>query len=279
MAGQIGLAETVNGGGTGTVPADMQRFFGALFENAASSPVINGGVVSGRSDMRYGFTAGCALIPTSAGAIVVTWPAGITAATSAPASGSETDVVYVVDYTGPKVGRSGTVPANASILDMRRIASGTTSTAATTSVWNRVWAISRGQGPSILLDYRDTTISGTVPGAGAPTLVVNKNFYVPYDMNLIVDVWQNIMSVHDVSMEWAPGSLKYKFELDGVFIPPELEISYSRMTEIKHFTHLLPDVSAGTHNFKMYRWWYWGLPAKYFAPGGRVTVSRESVVA
>ena len=72
MAGQIGLAETVNGDGTGTVPADMQRFFGALFENAASSPVINGGVVSGRSDMRYGFTAGCALIPTSAGAIVVT---------------------------------------------------------------------------------------------------------------------------------------------------------------------------------------------------------------
>ena len=159
MAGQFGLIRSTTSSPDGTTPEDIQRMFAGLISNVASSPMLYGGEVTGRVDLRYNYAAGAGVKSQGAGGVLYTWPAGTTGYTTAPASGTATDTIYVDDYTGPKLVR-GAAPAGAIVLGQRTIAAGQTATTSTAPSGSRVQAVSGAIRGASVMEWR----SG-VPGS------------------------------------------------------------------------------------------------------------------
>lgn len=272
--GQIGLDRNSDGTG-GTRPSDWQRFVGALFENAADSPVIDGGIVNGTATLQYAYSAGTGVKATGDGAIILTWPAGQTPATAAPASGSATDVVYVTDANGPRLARDTDVPADSIILGKRKIDAGVTATTATTEVWDRKWAISRGMGDNLLGWAHDTYVGDARPDR---FLWMTVDFVAQFDMDISVEVIHNIYSQPASEQDLGPGSMRYEVYLDSKPIRNQ-EIGFDRRWLANSFSFTYDSgVSAGRHKLEVWRSKAWGANGHHFpASGGWVGVRRETM--
>lgn len=268
--------------GVKTAPETVQQVFASLYSNAADCPVVGGGVVSGRADLAYSYTAGVGLIKTSAGAYYVTWEAGQTGLVTAPSSGTVTDWIYA-DADGVVRVQRGSEPAGVCILDARTVPAGATATTGTTSIYDRVWAISRGQGPDKLAEYIDTASNGQAAAEG-PFDWATLTFDIAYDYDLRVQIDSNLAvrgaGSLDNNVYTNPiGSALYTLYLDGVQMDTR-EMAYSRIYELKQTTIYLPGVTAGRHTIKVVRQHLWGATGEHHLNGrGRCTVYRDSMVA
>ena len=277
---QYGLA--ADSQGVKTAPETVQQVNGAQWTNSDDCPVVDGGVVSGRADLAYSYTAGVGLIKTSAGAYYVTWEAGTTGLVTAPTSGTATDWIYV-DADGVVRVKRGSKPSGVCILDARTVPAGATATTATTSTYDRVWAISRGQGPQKLAEYIDTASNGQAAAEG-PFDWATLAFVLPYDYDLRVQIDSNLAvrgaATLDNNVYTNPiGSSLYTLYLDGVQMDTR-EMAYSRIYELKQTTIYLPGVTAGRHTIKVVRQHLWGATGEHHLNGrGRCTVYRDSMVA
>lgn len=277
---QYGLA--ADSQGVKTAPETVQQVFASLYSNADDCPMVGGGVVSGRADMAYSYTAGVGLIKTSAGAYYVTWEAGQTGLVTAPSSGTATDWIYA-DADGVVRVKRGSKPAGVCILDARTVPAGATATTATTSTYDRVWAISRGQGPDKIAEEVAPVTNEVLAESSLFDWAV-LTFVLPYDYDLRVQIDSNLAVRGAGSLPGDPtvnpiGSALYELYLDGVAMDRR-EMAYSRIYELKQTSIYLTGVTAGQHTIRVTRRHLWGAEALHHPNGrSRCTVYRDSMVA
>ena len=261
--------------GVKTAPETVQQVFASLYSNAADCPVVGGGVVSGRADMAYSYTAGVGLIKTSAGAYYVTWEAGQTGLVTAPSSGTATDWIYA-DADGVVRVQRDSKPAGVCILDARTVPAGATATTATTSTYDRVWAISRGQGPDKIAEYKEPALN--TDAWSHRHKWVSLGFATAYDYDLRLEL-ELALAVRPNQIANDPtGSALYEVFLDGVFVDDQ-EIGYTKYWEIRQTTFRLDNVPAGRHTIDIYRRHKWGSEGYHHNKSSRATVYRDSMVA
>lgn len=238
----------------GTTTEEMQRMIAADYRTAG---IVDGCKVSGTSGMSYSISAGAVIIDTGTDmAIKVAVAAQTVPTTAAPATGSRTDTIYVVQEfptaNNPAANSyvavtSGSVPANAIVIDRRNVPAGVTATTATTSVHNRKYALPIGGSLGRLHLAIDTNES---PHNSSALLTRGAGrFYVPTDR----DVEFNMVST--VSMSDSGGftpdqywnaSVIYKFYVDGQLVK-SWEREYSRIWDSRQLSFVMA-LSEGTHD-------------------------------
>lgn len=272
--------QAADSGGVKTAPETVQQVIAALYSNATDCPVLAGGSVTGRADMAYQVSAGVGLVQSAAGACYVTWDAQQTGLTTPPPSGSATDCIYV-DADGVVRMTRGTPPAGVCVLDKRTVPAAATSTTGTTSVHNRVWALSRGQGPTKIAEYMDPTVSGWARSERFKWATAGFATAYDYDLRIVVD-WN--LAVRNAGELGGPeqnpvGSFGLDLYLDGQKVGFR-ELEYTRIFMQRSTTFYLPDVPAGPHTIEAYRWHFFGLEALHHGNGhSRLAVYRDSMRA
>ena len=256
MAGQFGLVRSTTSSADGTTPEDIQRMFAGLILNVASSPLLYGGEVTGRADLRYNFAAGAGVKAQGAGGVLYTWPAGTTGYTTAPASGSAVDTIYVTDYTGPKLVR-GAAPAGAIVLGQRTVTAGQTATTSTTATGNRIMAVSGATRGGRLMEWRSGPPGSLTKLPTALTSLVTQTIYVPVAGTLRGELTANLTSDDGNSgYDLLPGSVKFFMKFDGVEVWNR-EVGYdSRWAQtISHMR--MDNVATGSHTVQILRQQQW----------------------
>lgn len=256
MAGQFGLIRSTTSSPDGTTPEDIQRMFAGLISNVASSPMLYGGEVTGRVDLRYNYTAGAGVKSQGAGGVLYTWPAGTTGYTTAPASGTATDTIYVDDYTGPKLVR-GAAPAGAIVLGQRTIAAGQTATTSTAPSGSRVQAVSGAIRGASVMEWRSGVPGSLTELPTALTSLTTQTITVPAAGSLRGELSANITSDYGYTGEdLHPGSVMFYVKLDGVEVWKQ-EVGFDTRWAQALTTFRLDNVTAGTHTVQLLReaWW------------------------
>lgn len=135
--------------GTGATPEDLQLVVASRYRNAG---ILEGTEVTGQTDMRYHVARGAVVVDLGPG-LAAEVPVGEQYLTvNAGGTAARTDTIYVKQNLPATNGdnlavvavTSGAAPAGAVILDKRLVPAGATSTSATSSTHDRVYAILTG---------------------------------------------------------------------------------------------------------------------------------------
>lgn len=254
--GQWGFDKTAPAGGT--TPEDVQRIFAAEWYNADQSPVIAGGTVTGRADLRYNYAAGVGLVRTALGNVKVTWPAGTTALVTQPAV-TRVDIVYVDSAGLVRVGTQGVVDeSNVCVMDRMALPAGATMTNGASRAHTRNFAIPYGASLGYIMGYQEWR-TGPVPQAET---MFTGGFWVPTDSWIDMHVIQGIHT--DIHAGY--GIVHYRVELNGEHLE-DFELPYSSgMVSTEKLMRRIP-VVEGDHTVKVSRLW-WNGDQPYFFHGG-----------
>jgi len=242
--GQYGAP--ADSGGARTTPATVQKIIAAQYTNSPDSPVIGGGAVSGLATMAYHVAAGVGLVATADGAVFVAWDNLDTGFTTAPASGTATDVIFADADGQVNVARQTDAPAGVCVLDKRTVPSGTTATTATTSVWGRKFALPYGASLG-LLGENVNEMDGT--GSGTPWQWYTEQpvtFYLPTD-RLVKLEFSGCISAAQSGGVADRGGWFINFRIDGVDLPGSgCEFSLDNVWQGKRW-EFTTELSEGTH--------------------------------
>lgn len=267
--GQYGLDRRSDGTG-GTQPEDVQQIIAAQFVNADQSPMVGGGVVTGRADLRYAYSAGVGVMSLGQGrAIHVTWDAGTTAPVDTPAV-DRVDVVWANEF-GVFASPEGQVPGTATILDKRRLPGGATATSGAASVWDRRFALPYGASLGWLFLRRDSAARyAKIPKARHTW--VSGRFFVPTDRHVSVKIDQALFcgppGVWPPNPEQA-GAMLYHVSVDGAPVHTA-EVGADQIWDMRtRFVGPVP-VKSGVHTLTVEREQTWGQQMENFGGGDRL---------
>lgn len=162
MTSGFGVDPTLDANGaviSGTTATDLQNIWGGLY----TPGVVSGCAVSTGATMNYTVAAGVVMIPTATGKIIPAPVPASTVLTTAPATGSRTDIIYAQQRFPNIEGDSEcqvfvgeTLPARSVQLDKRTVNAGITSTNATTRTASVDYSIPYGGSLGILYQWTDT---------------------------------------------------------------------------------------------------------------------------
>lgn len=263
--GQLGAVGSV-ADGSATQPADHQQIIAAQYVNSHLGPIVKGGDVTGRGDLRYAVSPGVGLCPTTYGAVFVNWGAVNTALVTTP-SAPRTDVIYADQKGNIHVATEGSVPTGVCIIDKRRISAGATTTTNAASVWNKRYALPYGAQLGWLAMHVENYAQGE-PVQVSRVIWTQKDFFVPTDRHVQLRMHQCIYGEHNASApstdfsQFGMGSMKYFLYLDGNLYR-EWEIGYSRVWEVK-MHNVDMTVNAGTHTIRLERQKVWGVADPFY---------------
>ena len=241
--------------GTRTAPETVQRIIYGQYRNPDESPVLSGGDVAGTGTLAYHVTAGQAVCKVGDGrAVYVVWDDTDTALTTAPATGTEKDVVYVDRDGVVGLAKDGHVPADPwyVTLDVRTIAAGATSTTATTSVHDKNYALVYGVSRGELCSWTDPATTGSV---AADSWDMRLPFSLGRDMTLRLELIQAMATDSDHS-DINAASLKWVFSLE-TGLSTTIEMPIDRRWVQRQYTCEWQSVPKGDHVLTVHRESYW----------------------
>lgn len=246
---QLGAA--ADSAGQKTTPETAQKIIAAQYTNSGSSPVVAGGKVEGTGTLVYHAKAGVGVHKTGAGAVYVSWGDTDTALTTAPATGTATDVIGVDADGAVGVWREGSQPDGCVVLDKRTIPAGATATTATTSGYDVKYATPYGARLGELAYWQENAAPGTPVAAD---WTVTLDFDLPQDRGVAVEICQELHTeerndVNPASMLWSiamDGGQAWKFELP-----------VDRRWVLRQHTVLFRWVLAGHHTVTISRHLQW----------------------
>lgn len=261
-----------------TASSDIRRIIAAQYVNSDNNPIIGGGDVSGRADMAYGYAAGVGVMSVGDGAVMLTWPSGVTALVG-PSPVARTDVVYCDQHGAIRVAAQGSVnESQVIVLRRMRTPAGMTATTQAVPIGDRNFALPYGAQLGWLAMHIEPYWQGQ-PVNGNHIDWVTLNFEVPTDRKCQIRMHQCIYGEHTAAApstdftNFAVGSFEYEAHLDGVMFR-KWEIGYSRIWEAR-MHNVDFDVNEGPHTLKVRRRWAWGQakplhfgdPANIWQPG------------
>lgn len=237
--------------GNGTTPEDIQRITAATYENAG---ILTGCKVFTRSDWKYLVTAGAVVVDTGSDlAVEVPVDEVLLDAPAAPTTGTAVHTIYVVqDFpgsTGSSLRRvvvtTGEAPAGAIVLDRRTVSAGQTATTATTSTWDRRYAMLSGASLGMLSTARDTD---TTPRQTGVFTRASQRINVPTDRWLDIRLSSTISRANADGSQIQgnlKGSAMYRIYIDGA-LRKSFEREFGRVWNTEQFT-TTEYVSMGAH--------------------------------
>ena len=241
--------------GQRTAPDTVQRIIAGQYRNVDVSPVLAGGDVSGTGTLAYHVKAGSAVCKVGEGrAVYVVWDETDTALTTAPATGSETDIIYVDQDGVVGIAKWGRGPAEPwyVTLDRRTIAAGATSTSATTSVWDKNYALTYGVSAGEITAWVDPAETGTI---AADTWDMRLPFSLSRDMNLRLELIQAMATDQDHS-GLNSASLKWQFSLE-TGLNTTIELPVDRRWTQRQYMCEWQHVPKGDHVLTVHRETRW----------------------
>lgn len=246
---QFGRAQDSQG--TLTSPETIQRLIFSQYLNADESPVLSGGVVTGKPDLTYHVTAGAAVVKTGVGqAVLVVWDDVDTGATTAPTGAAARDVIYVDKDGLVGVARWGAVPQTwYTTLDVRNVPVGISSTTATTSTWDKNYALAPGTTNRVLAQWVDGSATGQTM---AKTWTYSMPVTVPRDMGICIEI---IATAAVIPKDWSKlGSASILFEvgIDNNYSTWRLEQYVNRVAGTQQYLWY-DQLKAGTHTVSVRR--------------------------
>lgn len=256
--GQFGAAKTDIAGGT--TPEVLQQTIAAQWVNSSRNPVVGGGTVTTRGDLRYNFAAGVGLIKTAAGAKYVTWNAGMTALVTQPST-TRTDVIFVRANGQIDVAVEGTVnESTVCVLDKMVLDAGATQTSGRSRrAHNKAWALPYGGTLGFLAAYQEFR-QGRVP---VSETMWQGQFAVPTDRWVNFELQQGI---HAELSQNATGTIRYAVELDNALISTVDMPAFPHRIASQHTMHAAR-VDAGVHTLRVRRAGQAGPPMFFFGGG------------
>lgn len=242
--GQFGADKTDIAGGT--TPEVLQQSIAAQWVNSSRNPVVGGGTVTTRGDLRYNVAAGVGLIKTAAGAKYVTWNAGMTALVAQPST-ARTDVIFVRANGQVDVAAEGTVnESTVCVLDKLVLDAGATQTSGRSRrAYNRLWALPYGGTLGFLAAYQEWRLGG-VP---TPETMWQGRFAVPTDRLVNIDLQHGVHADLDQS---ALGSVRYTVHLDSQLVKTVDLPAFPHYASPQHRIHAVR-VTAGVHELRVRR--------------------------
>ena len=245
---QLGAA--ADSAGQRTTPQTAQQVIAALYGNSASSPILSGGAVSGTATLAYHVSAGVGVLSTGSGAVYTAWGDTDTSLTSPPAVGTATDTIGA-DADGVVHVWRGDAPAGTVILDRRTVPAGCTATTATTSAYDRRYAMPYGARLGELAYWQENAAPGTkIAGDWSTTM----SFALPQDRGIAVEICQELHT--DTKAEVNPASILWSVSLDGG-APVRFELPVDRRWVLRQHTLLFRWVHAGRHTVRIDRHRQW----------------------
>lgn len=253
---QLGAAADSNG--IRTSPETAQQVIAAMYVNSSQCPIVSGGAVTGTSTLAYHVQAGVGIVSTAAGAVYAAWADTDTALTTAPETGTATDVIYVDADGLVKVCRDGDAPKGVCILDKRVIAASVTATTSTTGAWKRIFAEGYGASQGTLAFYRETAPEGQ-QAAGDWTF--DLYFTTTETRDVMYTVCQELKTP-DVG-ELNPAAIRWTITVDGsVFCQFEMLACRMYRVEMKDTFH--PSLPPGNHHVAFQRHVQWPAGVKVY---------------
>ena len=246
---QFGKAQDSQG--TLTSPETIQRLIFSQYLNADESPVLSGGVVTGTSGMTYHVTAGSSVVKTGTGqAVLVVWDDADTGATTAPAAGTAQDVIYVDPDGIVGVARYGAVPHPwYTTLDVRNVPTGITATTATTSTWDKNYALAPGTTNRVLGQFIDRAQTGSTM---AKTWTYSIPVTVPRDMGICIEIVSSAAVIPKGQNDLGNASIMYEVQIDNNISLWRLEQYVNRVAATQQYLWYTT-LSAGAHTVKVNR--------------------------
>lgn len=196
--------------GNGATENDLRRIVGAQYMTQGILP--NGGLdVSGRSDMSYLVESGAAFMWTSQSerlGVLVPVESVTVPTEAAPASGSRTDSIYILQDGIPRV-TSGEVPATGVLLGQFIIGAGVTGTNAGQKTIDRDFAIATGASLGRIAHWTAPSQNVSIP-LETDQPIYAEQFVVPTDRLVRVD-----MTITLTSTDGEEGMAGYTVSIGG----------------------------------------------------------------
>lgn len=246
-----------HGAAGGTAQA-LQHIISRRWINAAVGPIIGGGDVTGRGDLKYGFSEGAGVVPTAYGALEVEWAAGQTSLVTTP-SVARTDTIYVDALGQVNVAQGVAPPPNTCVLDKMRLTAGATTTTGATRQWNKVYALPYGSQLGWLSMWIETYQQGQAAIQQKIIWGGDRTFYVPTDRNVSLHMTQCIYGSGTANGGMAFGTFRYGLHLDGVLIRV-FEMGFDRRQAVGQMIINLDNIPKGQHTIKLDREYVWPGP-------------------
>lgn len=250
---QLGAA--ADRGGARTSPETFQRIIAGQYRNVDVSPVLAGGDVSGTGSLAYHVKAGSAVCKVGEGrAVYVVWDETDTALTTPPATGTARDIIYVDRDGVVGVARWGSGPDEPwyVTLDIRTITAGATATTASSSVWDKNYALTYGVSAGELAAWVDPAETGTI---AADSWDMRLPFSLPRDMHLRVELIQ-AMATDQNHDGLNSASLKWQFSLE-TGLSTTIELGADRRWTQRQYTCEWQHVPKGDHVLTVHRETRW----------------------
>lgn len=260
--GQWGFDKNYNAAQGGTMPATLQQVIAAMYTNSAAGPLLNGGAISGRGDRSYAYSAGVGVITTAAGAAMITWAAGVTSLVGQPST-DRVDVIWA-NEGGVFVSQGGAgVPANACILDRRRLPAGATQTSASVSVHDKNFALPYGAQLGRLFGLHENKGHLTTPVQGDWHDAAVGEVWVPTDRLVTIVTQSAVASKDQPADQMGFGSMGFAVRIDGQAFR-ELEIGFDKrwVAGERSLHHVF--LSQGRHTIQWRRRHLWGAQPWHF---------------
>lgn len=255
MATGWGIPEIEDSPGVfvGTTAKDIQRITASKYQNAG---ILTGCKLVTRSDWLYQWTAGAVVMDLGSDyAVEVPVYEGTLSPSPAPATGERVDTIYVEQLNSSTsnltrvVVTSGSAPANAVVLDKRRVPAGATRTSQTVSVWDRRYArasqSTQGRISSAVDAGGDVRTKGTVYKRCSQRFFVDTDRFVNLKLSLTParSTSAGVSSFGTLAASW--GSLLYKVFIDDNLVR-SFEVPISRMWATQQL-ETIEQVSMGSH--------------------------------
>lgn len=239
-------------GGLRTTPETVQSVIGALYSNIADSPIISGGVVTGRADLAFDVSATVAAHKTPAGAVYVASDAVTTALITPPASGTQTWIVYMDADGQVNVGTSPVAPYVT--IGQYNVPASCKATSSLTNTWNTNYALPFGASLNQLVGWQENAVPGQV---AADSFVATLQFYVPTDRRIITRVVQELkMADPPDNSTVVCGAVGWTLTLDGGADQIHFELPVDRTRCLRSYD--VPwTVNKGTHSIAISRHTSW----------------------
>lgn len=240
---QFGRAQDSQG--TLTSPETMQRLIFGQYTNADESPVLSGGEVTGTAGMTYHVKAGSSVVKVGNGqAVLVVWDETDTGATTAPTGNGVSDVIYVDKDGLVGVARRGQVSESwYTTLDIRNVPAGITATTATTSQWDKNYALAPGTTNRVLAEWVDQTTTGTTM---AKNWVYSMPVTVPRDMSICVELVSSAATIPRGGNDLGNASILFEVGIDNNYSSWRLEQYVNRVYATQQYLWY-DTLKAGTH--------------------------------
>ena len=261
MATALGVSADVDG--NGVTPLVHRQIIGSYFQN---SGVMDGLVVSGRNDLKYGVSAGCAVVQRaeSDGKMLAYWPGGQTenAVSAGDPSNPRIDVVWVRANNKPEYSTDQdnqvhvgvtqgvpsanpvipTVPQGCQPIGFRRMPAGATSTVSATATGDIDYVVPYGSTLGVLArlaENKDGTVDTT-----SKNPFLQQAFYIPTDRWILLHAY---LCVSTPNKGQTGGVAAVQFYVDGEKYTTR-KVPYTDSWETFEPTANV-QVSAGRHTF------------------------------